>query len=70
MNESGAPACLSVSLLFEAAGKSSALVDQFSGWLLADYAAAVTFLVTNSASLSNALSPDLLVIKYAANYWP
>ena len=51
---------LASTLLFETAGKSSAIVDRFSGWLLAGYAAAVTFLVTNSASLSNALSPDLL----------
>lgn len=44
------------SLLFEAAGKASATIDSFSNWLLAGFAAAITFLLGNLGSLSDQLS--------------
>src|SRR5690606_21378355 len=53
------------SLLFEAVGKSSAIIDAFSGWLLAGLAAATTFLITNYASLPSSFCVhQLQVIAY------
>lgn len=44
------------SLLFESVGKSSAVIDAFSGWLLAGLAAVTTFLITNYASLPSSFA--------------
>jgi len=44
------------SLLFEAVGKASATIDSFSNWLLAGFAAAITFLLGNLEALSGQVS--------------
>ncbi len=44
------------SLLFESIGKASATIDSFSNWLLAGFAAAVTFLLGNLEPLSSHVS--------------
>ena len=44
------------SLVFEAVGKASRTIDSFSNWLLAGFAAAITFLLGNLESLSGQIS--------------
>jgi hypothetical protein len=44
------------SLLFEAIGKASATIDSFSNWLLAGFAAAITFMLGNFEALSSHVS--------------
>jgi hypothetical protein len=48
------------SLLFASSGKASAIIDSFSNWLLAGFAAAITFLLGNIESLSDYLPGDTL----------
>jgi hypothetical protein len=43
---------LTSALLFESAGKACAILDSFSGWLLGGFAAAITLLITQLASLT------------------
>jgi hypothetical protein len=43
-------------LLFEAVGKGSAIIDSFSNWLLAGFAAAITFLLGNLQAVSGYVS--------------
>lgn len=44
---------LASAILIEAAGRSSANIDRFSGWILAGYAGAITFLLSNSNTLGD-----------------
>lgn len=44
------------SLLFAAVGKGSAIIDSFSNWLLAGFAAAITFLLGNLQAVSEYVS--------------
>ena len=45
-------------LLFESAGRASAILDSFSGWLLGGYAAAIALLISQFDSIAKHLSPE------------
>ena len=48
------------SLLYESVGKTSAMIDKFSSWLLAGFAAAITFLISNLSTISSKVSSHYL----------